>query len=105
MKFRSRWLAVFVAAMLMPFAAVAADAEKAEAAKTEKTAAKEKAEPKKAEAVACGKITGSRIKSSKAMACEKASNRPVRIYTAEELRNTGEFDTAEALRTLDPAVQ
>ena len=105
MKFRSRLLAVLVTALFIPIASAAADEAKTDAANTEKALAKEKAEPKKAEAVACGKITGSRIRSSKATDCEKASNRPIRIYTAEELKNTGEFDTAEALRTLDPSIQ
>ena len=104
MKFRSRLLAVTVAALLMPVAALAADTTQAE-----KAPATEKAEPKKAEATAaaatCDKVTGSRIKPTKETSCEKASNRPIRTYTADELLNTGETDLAAALRKLDPSFQ
>jgi hypothetical protein len=102
MKFRSRLLAMTVAALLMPVAALAADTTQ-----TEKEPAREKAEPKKAEAAAatCDKVTGSRIKPTRETSCEKASNRPIRTYTADELRNTGETDLGAALRKLDPSFQ
>ncbi len=100
MKFRSRLLAVLAAALLMPIATVAADAGKAE-----KEPAREKVEPKKDETAACDKVTGTRIKPTRETSCEKASNRPIRTYTADELRNTGEIDLAAALRRLDPSIQ
>jgi hypothetical protein len=48
----------------------------------------------------CVRETGSRIKVK-----EKECIGPGRTYSRDELDNTGEFDTAEALRKIDPSIQ
>jgi hypothetical protein len=50
----------------------------------------------------CVKDTGTRIKRSENQPC---STQPGRTYTQRELQDTGRFDMAEALRTLDPRLQ
>lgn len=49
----------------------------------------------------CGDFTGSRIKPRKADGCEPII-RPSRTYTRDQMQTTGEIDTYEALRKLDP---
>jgi hypothetical protein len=48
----------------------------------------------------CVRETGSRIKVK-----EKDCIGPGRTYSRDELDNTGAFDTAEALRKVDPSIQ
>jgi hypothetical protein len=50
----------------------------------------------------CEQVTGSRIRSSTRKDCEPLGQ-PMRSYSAEELRSTGEMDLSEALRQLDPS--
>jgi hypothetical protein len=107
MKFRSRLLAGFATALFFPVAVLATETAapaKTEAATPAKEVAKQAAAPKKADAN-CTKMTGTRIKSSRQKDCEKASNRPLKSFTAEELASTGETDLAKALSELDPSVQ
>jgi hypothetical protein len=50
----------------------------------------------------CDQVTGSRIRSATRKHCEPVGQ-PMRSYSAEELRSTGEMDLSEALRQLDPS--
>ncbi len=49
----------------------------------------------------CVMTTGSRIRRDSARACAPGE----RVYTAEEIAATGEMNTSEALRKLDPRFQ
>jgi hypothetical protein len=90
MKRLSASLAALAVAFVLPLAAVA----------TEPATAPTKA--KKVEK-AC-EAAASRIRRSKADDCAKETQ-PTRTFTQRDLENTGQFDTAEALRRLDPRLQ
>lgn len=45
----------------------------------------------------CVRDTGTRVRAAR---CQ-----PGRVYTADELRRTGEIDTQEALRRIDPSIR
>ncbi len=107
-------LAALTAALLLPLSAFAADpvappantAAKPAPTETEtKTATETRtkdAEAKKAEAK-CEQSTSSRIRKSKEDCGKDAS--PTRSYSKDEIESTGQTDTGEALRRLDPRVQ
>jgi hypothetical protein len=51
----------------------------------------------------CALTTGTRIRPSRATHCAYTSKRATSSYSRESLENTGQFDTAGALRYLNPA--
>jgi hypothetical protein len=51
----------------------------------------------------CPLPTGTRIRPSAATHCDYVAKRPMASFSREELQNTGQFDTANALRRLNPA--
>ena len=98
MKNSARTLTALAAAVLIPLGALAADAPPPAASETKATDSKaKKAEPK------CEQSSASRIRKNEAD-CAKDSQ-PTRSYSKEELDGTGQTDTGEALRRLDPRVQ
>ena len=104
MKRHSGMLATFAAALLLPLGAMAAEpAEKPESQSPTETQVQDeqgKKAQKKAEKP-CTTSTASRIRRDKADTCGKESQ-PTRTYSREEIESTGQTDTAEALRRLDP---
>jgi hypothetical protein len=98
MKTRSAILAALALALLAPLGVVSA----ADTASAPKVAAKEKNIADKDESK-CETAPGSRIKQSKPEDCKKLAKQPFRSYSKKELENTGELDTGEALRKLDPS--
>jgi len=54
----------------------------------------------------CLRETGTMIRSRRAKADGRCiSYQAGRVYTNEDLRNTGQIDVVQALRTLDPAIR
>lgn len=93
-------LAVSIAAFAALAAGCATSSAPSDAARIAKDTSAQKANIDRL----CAQDTGSRIKRSdkdKNLPCAQ----PGSTYTEEELRDTGEFDTAEALRKLDPRIQ
>jgi hypothetical protein len=93
MKLRPLVLCFSVAALISPLAALAADATTPPAASA------------KAKKPTCETSTASRIQASPAQNCRQNSSSPTRTYTQEDLQRTGEINTVEALRKLDPRFQ
>ncbi len=96
MIFRQQIIAACAAALLVPVTTLAADT-----APAAKQAVKQEVQAKKP-AATCDTVTGTRIRPRKDSGCDSASNRPIRIYSAEELQNTGRTDLADALRSISP---
>ena len=99
---RSKYYAAFVLAVALPLGALAAEP----AATTEQTAPTAQAADKPAKAMKvdthCRPATDTRIRRTKVAGCENKSAQPTRTYTKEDLERTGETDTLQALRKLDP---
>jgi hypothetical protein len=95
--------AVLAAALLLPLGAVAADAAKP--APTPATAAAATAAAAKAAKAErqCSMPTSPRLQ-KKGDDCEQATER-TRWHSKGDLDSTGQFDTAEALRQLNPSVR
>jgi hypothetical protein len=114
MKNSARTLTALVAAFLIPLGALAADpvapATNAQSTQaTETSAADSKATDSKATHskarkadTKCEQSTSSRIHKNKGD-CDKDSQ-PTSSYSKEELESTGQTDTGDALRRLDPRV-
>jgi hypothetical protein len=92
MKRHSAFLTALAVAALLPLSSIAAEPAPAAAAATAK--AKKADKP-------CEPATASRIRKSKADDCKKDMP-PAGTYTKEDLDSTGQTDTGEALRRLDP---
>jgi hypothetical protein len=98
----SATLTSFAIALLLPLGAVAAEpaaptqTPAAAQAAAQATAAKAGKDEK-----SCEKSTASRIRKSNPKDCGKDAQ-PIRSYSREEIESTGQTDTAEALRRLDP---
>ncbi len=106
MKHRHGIIATVAALMLLPMLLQAADAPAAPKAEDRPTTAKpgpDKPGKDKA-AVNCEATDGSRIRKSKAE-CAASQDPGKRVISADELNNTGEMNTGDALRKLDPRVQ
>ncbi len=103
MKNSARTLTALAAALLIPLGAFAADAvtppAKAPDAKAE---VKSEAKPTRKAEIKCEQPVASRIQKGKSD-CDKGAL-GTRTYTREEIESTGQTDTAEALRRLDPRV-
>ena len=99
MNLRTGTLATLAAAMLLPLGAIAADAPAPAKAQSEATAAKEK----KVEKAPCESTATTRLRRSKGEDCVRDPGS--RTWTKEELDNTGQMDTREALKRLDPRIQ
>lgn len=91
-------LAALAAAFVLPVSAVATEPA-APAAVTSVAVTKAKKVEKTCEATAT-----SRIRRNTADDCAKQMQ-PTRTFTQRDLETTGQFDTAEALRRLDPRLQ
>lgn len=98
MKIRSITAAALASALLLPLTLHAGDETPPPAAKTEASATSAhkgaKADPR------CEPTAQTRIRKNKAQGC--IDIQPTRSYSREELENTGQTDTAEALKRLDP---
>jgi hypothetical protein len=112
----TRALAVILSALLLPAAGLAADTAPDGKAATETSAKSEaKAETapeaesaaddsKPKPAAKCEYLTGSRIRHDPPVDCDSGTS-PTRVFTREELENTGEASLGDALRALDPRLR
>jgi curli biogenesis system outer membrane secretion channel CsgG len=93
MKRHTAAIAALALALSLPLGALAADA----------AASASKVEAPKAKPVEklCDPPTSSRVRKSKTEECPKGAKQ-MSTYTQEDLQSTGETDTVEALRKLDP---
>ncbi|RYZ63585.1 MAG: hypothetical protein EOP08_10655 [Proteobacteria bacterium] len=96
MKIRTTTLPALAATLLLPATLFAAD----EPAPAEAKAAAARAA--KAD-LSCEPSARSRIRKARSLGCNDAQ--PTRSYSREDLQSTGQFDSAEALRRLDPRFQ
>lgn len=95
-------ISILAAALLMPLGALAAET----AAPPTDPPAKEapKAHVTKKPVEDCRETAATRIHKNKPGECAK-STQPTRTYTKEDLDSTGQTDTGEALKRLDPRFQ
>ena len=95
MKLYTGKVAALAAALLLPLGAVAAEP----AAPADKPVAAQEAKPKKIDK-SCESASASRIRKEKGECINSAA--PTRSFSKEEIESTGQTDTAEALKRLDP---
>jgi hypothetical protein len=97
MKIRSFTLAAVASVLVLPVTLQAADASSPAAPKADTRSSA--ASARKAD-THCATTTQTRIRKSKTEGCNDVPS--TRTYSREDLESTGQFDTGEALKRLDP---